>query len=40
MPASDSVTGPRIACVDVPALPLQLVLRSHPEWGDEPVVVV
>ncbi|MDH5672347.1 MAG: hypothetical protein OEZ06_09370 [Myxococcales bacterium] len=29
-----------IACVDVPALALQLVLRAHPEWRDEPVVVV
>lgn len=24
----------------VPALPLQLVLRAHPEWQDDPVVVV
>lgn len=30
----------RIACVDVPALPLQLVLREHPTWRDDPVVVV
>src|SRR6185503_11485222 len=30
----------RIACVDVPALPLQLVLREHPAWRDDPVVVV
>jgi len=30
----------RIACVDVPALPLQLVLRAHPEWREQPVVVV
>jgi len=30
----------RIACVDVPALPLQLVLRAHPEWRDDPVVVI
>lgn len=29
----------RVACVDVPALPLQLVLRTHPEWRDDPVVV-
>lgn len=28
------------ACVDVPALALQLALRAHPEWRDEPVVVV
>ncbi|MBL8747515.1 MAG: DNA polymerase Y family protein, partial [Planctomycetes bacterium] len=30
----------RTACVDVPALPLQLVLRAHPEWRADPVVVV
>jgi len=29
-----------IACVDVPALALQLVLRAHPEWSADPVVVV
>jgi protein ImuB len=32
--------GRRIACVDVPALPLQLVLRAHPEWAADPVIVV
>jgi protein ImuB len=30
----------RVACVDVPALSLQLVLREHPEWVEDPVVVV
>lgn len=30
----------RIACAAVPALPLQLVLREHPEWKDDAVVVV
>jgi protein ImuB len=30
----------RVACVDVPALALQLVLRAHPEWAADPVVVV
>lgn len=30
----------RIACVDVPALPLQLALRAHPDWQADPVVVV
>lgn len=30
----------RIACVDVPALSLQLVLRAHPEWAQDPVVIV
>lgn len=28
------------ACVDVPALALQLVLRAHPTWQSDPVVVV
>ena len=30
----------RVACVDLPAFPLQLVLRAHPDWGDDPTVVV
>jgi protein ImuB len=30
----------RIACADLPAFPLQLVLRAHPEWREDPVVVV
>lgn len=30
----------RWACVDVPELPLQLLLRRHPEWGDAPACVV
>jgi protein ImuB len=30
----------RIACVVVPALPLQLVLQDQPRWRDQPVVVV
>ncbi len=30
----------RLACVDVPALPLQLLLRAHPEWGPQPVALV
>ncbi len=29
-----------IACVDAPALALQLLLRAHPEWSADPVVVV
>ena len=28
------------ACVDIRALPLQLLLRAHPEWAPCPVVVV
>lgn len=30
----------RIACVDVPALALQLTLRAHPDWASDPVVIV
>lgn len=30
----------RLACVDVPALPLQLLLQREPSWRDRPVVVV
>jgi protein ImuB len=30
----------RLACVDIPALPLQLLLRDHPDWKDHPVAVV
>lgn len=29
-----------LACVDVPAFPLQLLLRQHPEWREHPVAVV
>lgn len=30
----------RLACVDIPALPLQHLLRSHPEWKGWPAAVV
>lgn len=30
----------RIACIDVPDLPLQILLRAHPDWRDAPVGVV
>ena len=30
----------RLACVDVPAFPLQLLLRQHPDWKEHPVAVV
>ena len=30
----------RLACVHVPALPLQLLVRRHPEWIERPVAVV
>ncbi|MBZ0268383.1 DNA polymerase Y family protein, partial [bacterium] len=38
--AGHSVASHGIACVDVPAFPLQLVLREHPDWREDPVVVV
>jgi protein ImuB len=30
----------RLACLSLPALPLQLLLRQHPEWKGRPVAVV
>src|ERR671919_3259830 len=30
----------RLACVSLPAFPLQLLLRHHPDWTAYPVVVV
>ena len=30
----------RMACVNLPELPLQLLLRRHPDWADRPVAVV
>jgi protein ImuB len=30
----------RLACVDLPAFPLQLLLRRHPEWVAHPTAVV
>lgn len=30
----------RLACVNVPALPLQIVLQGHPDWRPHPVAVV
>jgi len=30
----------RMACVDLPAFPLQLLLRRHPEWSVHPAAVV
>ena len=30
----------RLACVDVPELPLQLLLRQQPAWREHPVAVV
>ena len=33
-------TPGRLACVDLPAFPLQLLLRRHPEWRTYPAAVV
>ena len=30
----------RMACVDVPALPLQVLIRRHPDWTDQPAAVI
>ena len=30
----------RMACVELPAFPLQLLLKRHPDWVDRPVAVV
>ena len=30
----------RLACVDIPAVPLQLLLKEHPDWRSLPAVVV
>ena len=30
----------RMACIDLPAFPLQLLLRRHPEWREHPAAVV
>lgn len=30
----------RLACVDLPAFPLQLLCRRHPEWRELPVAVI
>ena len=39
-PGSKGNAVSRLACIDVPALPLQILLRRHPEWRSEPVAVV
>lgn len=35
-----SFTPDRTACVDLPAFPLQLLLRRHPDWTRHPAAVV
>ena len=38
--ATPKSAGGRTACINIRALPLQLLLRSHPEWRGRPVAVV
>ena len=38
--AAPPVLPPRLACVDLPAWPLQLLLRRHPDWRGGPAAVV
>lgn len=33
-------TAGRLACLDLPAFPLQLLLRRHPDWAGHPAAVV
>ena len=33
-------TPGRLACVDLPAFPLQLLMRRHPDWAGHPAAVV
>ncbi len=40
VPANRIARTDRVACVDLPALPLQLLLRDHPEWRGRPATVV
>lgn len=40
VPGSDRPALNHWACVDVPALPLQLLARRHPEWAERPMAVV
>lgn len=35
-----SIAADRLACVDLPAFPLQLLLRRHPQWRTLPTAVV
>jgi protein ImuB len=35
-----SSTSDRLACVDLPAFPLQLLLKCYPEWAIEPAAVI
>jgi len=40
VPANQLARTERLACVDVPALPLQLLLRRYPDWRGRPAAVV
>jgi protein ImuB len=33
-------TPDRLACVDLPAFPLQLLLKLHPDWSSQPAAVI
>lgn len=39
-PAVSQALPDRLACVHVPALPLQLLMRRHPHWQGRPIAVV
>ena len=38
--ATPKSAGGRTACINIRALPLRLLLRSHPQWRERPVAVV
>ncbi|MYI99486.1 MAG: hypothetical protein F4104_07675, partial [Gemmatimonadetes bacterium] len=38
--ASPKSAAGRTACINIRALPLRLLLRSHPQWRERPVAVV
>ena len=38
--ATPKSAADRTACINIRAMPLQLLLRSHPEWRERPVAVV
>ena len=38
--ARDLPPPARLACVDLPAWPLQLLVRRHPDWRRQPAAVV
>lgn len=40
MPDTSLHHTPNLACLDIPALPLQLLLRQHPDWAPHPAAVI